>query len=433
MLSQGNNEPSLTLSLCNINIVRQKAGFEACQQHQPFDTSLTDCQIETLGKTWSQVLAERCKPAREPSNEPHSLRKFAERIESSVTLSRRVAIPDPPAAKPDLSELKKYMEPILRAGRKMNYKLLNTSQFPNDNPIPGVSFGVMLEQGIKTCSGISRETARLKILKHLNPCLYEKSLAWLGLMNHYNSNHKAHSEKVKEIAKHQDSKVLDRKKKMMENDMNKIRRVISHLKYHVDKLDEKMCLMQAEMEAFVESPENKAIFDMKKCILERMCKQKTCLEIARTDKERLTLKIERLEKLQNNLRNQVSLDYPPVCGMSKADVDDLHQHQVLNAEKNKTLISGYTKLLEKMKRETRDDIRGLRSLWTRSNEIEAHTKALIDLIQSTDPCDVVIRTLLNCLNLPPNHRMHCLTKALIKEQKVVALAADAFDVKYSEF
>lgn len=87
--------------------------------------------------------------------------------------------------------------------------------------------------------------------------------------------------------------------------------------------------------------------------MERICREKGRLVLAATKKQQLRLKIQRLQGEESRVKSKVSLEFPPAVGMTEKDVKELHQYQMLDYERKKSQYTGFQKLLEKMKRETR--------------------------------------------------------------------------------
>jgi hypothetical protein len=79
----------------------------------------------------------------------------------------------------------------------------------------------------------------------------------------------------------------------------------------------------------------------------------------------------------------------------------------------------------------REDIRTLRSLWSRNGEVDASARAMVQLIEESDPCGIVMKTLYKCLNLPSNYPPHCLVQKIKREVKEVVQAAEGFGEKFS--
>ena len=79
----------------------------------------------------------------------------------------------------------------------------------------------------------------------------------------------------------------------------------------------------------------------------------------------------------------------------------------------------------------REDVRALRGFWSRNGEVDAAARAMVHMIQESDPCGIVMKTLYNCLNLPSDYPVHCLVQKITKEVKEAVKAAEAFEEKFS--
>jgi hypothetical protein len=56
---------------------------------------------------------------------------------------------------------------------------------------------------------------------------------------------------------------------------------------------------------------------------------------------------------------------------------------------------------------------------------------MVQLIEESDPCGIVMKTLYKCLNLPSNYPPHCLVQKIKREVKEVVQAAEGFGEKFS--
>ena len=118
---------------------------------------------------------------------------------------------------------------------------------------------------------MTREFARLRVLKNLNPCLYKTGLAWLGLNEQYKTQSSAAENEISSFLGEQARLVVDRKATIVDSDINRMKRAICMAEYHLVKTDQMICDIQEEIDKFIESPEHQVCF-WHHCIEINICK-----------------------------------------------------------------------------------------------------------------------------------------------------------------
>jgi hypothetical protein len=380
--------------------------------------------LKQIGKTWERVLNNMCT---EESTPKPGGKEWDEKIETSVTLTRKV----PMGGKGDLAGLDELIEPLLAGGRAVQFMMRHTSKLPGNNPLKGMQTRITEVDCFQRPKKMTREFARLRVLKTLNPCLYKTGLAWLGQKDKDKAQSTAAENEIATFLGEQGRLVVDRKASIVESDINRMKRAMCMAEFHLVKTDQMICDVQEKIDEFIESSEHQDVLRLKRCIMERICRYKAKIAQTIAKREELRYRIEKLKGEEERVRSKVSIEYPPTTGMSLRDVQELQQYQLLGFERKKTQVSGFEKMFDKIRRDAREDIRTLRSLWSRNGEVDASARAMVQLIEESDPCGIVMKTLYKCLNLPSNYPPHCLVQKIKREVKEVVQAAEGFGEKFS--